>query len=472
MSLSTKSAPIRIAIVGGGFSGTMMAVLLLRQHFDQPVHLVLVERREKVGNGIAYSTMNDLHLLNVYAGGMSALAEDADHFLRYMQGRDKSVVWETFCRRRDFGVYLGDMLKEACEKADAHVTYECVRDSVNGITKSDGSPAYTLHCQSDRTLVADIVVLAIGNFKGADPLKKWEGKFDSDRYIEDPWVTPRISAIKKDEHVLFIGSGLTMVDKALEIHANGHTGALIALSRRGLLPQDHKEAHLRVLPRLESQCAEILPMNLAEALRFVRKRCDEENWRDVVNALRTHCQKWWQQLKPRDQKRYMRHLGAYWDVHRHRMAPNVAAHIHELLDSSLLHIVAGRIVSVEQEGDTIHVKYRPKGDPSGLNQVSAQRIINCTGTGLSLNHISDPLLSDLARAGLISEYVSGGLNVTPDFCLINRDGQKVEGLYASGSLLRGVLFESIAVPELKKQSDQIAHSIVSSLKTRAPSPTG
>jgi len=474
VALSTNSVPTRIAIVGGGFSGTMMAVLLLRKHFKQPVELVLIERREKAGNGIAYSTINDLHLLNVYAGGMSALAEDADHFLRYMQSRDAEVSWHTFCRRRDFGTYLGDMLKEAREHAGPRVMYEQLRDSVIGITKRGGNQAYTLHFESKRTISADIVVLAIGNFKGSDPLKKWQGKFDADRYIEDPWVTPRIAAIKKEEDVLFIGSGLTMVDKSLEIHANGHTASLVALSRRGLLPQGHDQAHLKIAPAMEEECAKILPLDLAQATRFVRTRCEEVDWRDVVNALRIHCQKWWQQLSPRDQKRYMRHLGAYWDTHRHRMAPNVAAHIHEQLDSGELHVIAGRIVSVEQEGNTIKVSYRPKGDPSELNQISAQKIINCTGTGLNLSHISDPLLSDLARAGLISEHVSGGLNVTPDFCLVDRAGQKVEGLYASGSLLRGVLFESIAVPELRMQVDQIAQSIANSLETVAtqPAPTG
>src|SRR5262249_21364143 len=156
--------------------------------------------REQIGNGIAYSTVNDLHLLNVPAGGMSALPADADHFLRYMQGRDPKVTWETFCRRRDYAVYLVDMLREARDKVDPRVTYGHKRESVIGISKSEDG-RYKLHFESKQTLDADIVVLAIGNFKGSDPLKKWEGKFEAERYIEDPWVTPRITAIGKDENV-------------------------------------------------------------------------------------------------------------------------------------------------------------------------------------------------------------------------------------------------------------------------------
>jgi uncharacterized NAD(P)/FAD-binding protein YdhS len=454
----------RIAIIGGGFSGTMVAIRLLGKHFEQPVELMLIERREKIANGIAYSTVNDLHLLNVSASGMSAFPEDPDHFLRYMHSRDAEVEWKTFCRRRDYAVYLIDTLKEAQEKAESTITYQHLRESVIDIERLEGQSRFTLNLESERTLTADIVVLAVGNFKGSDPLQKWQGKFEKSCYIDDAWAPGGIESIGKDEDVFFIGSGLTMVDKAMEIHANGHKASMTALSRRGLLPQGHEDDHLKIEAGLEAECAQILPMNLREAIHFVRvKSSGKNNWRDVVNALRNHCQEWWQQLQPREQRSFMGHLQSYWDVHRHRMAPQVASHIHELIDSGELHVVAGRIASVEQEGSTVKISFHPRNNPGTLNQISAQKIVNCTGPGLNLKHIADPLLRGLAERGLVSEHQSGGLEVTTDFCLVDASGQKVTDLYAMGSLLRGVLFESIAVPELRKQALAIANSITTSL---------
>jgi uncharacterized NAD(P)/FAD-binding protein YdhS len=468
LNSSQKPATTRIAIIGGGFSGTMMAIRLLGKRFQRPIELVLIERREKVGNGIAYSTVNDLHLLNVQADGMSAFGEDPDHFLRYMHKRDPEVSWQTFCRRRDYATYLADTLKQALEEAEPKITYRHLRGTVIGIDKGDGQSRFTLLFDSQPNLTADIVVLAVGNFKGSDPLQKWEGKFEQSCYLDDAWAPGLIQSIGKDENVFFIGSGLTMVDKAMEIHASGHRGSMTALSRRGLLPQGHEEEHLKIEPELEAECARILPMNLCEAVHFVRtKSAGKDGWRSVVNALRHHCQKWWQQLEPSEQRSFMGHLQSYWDVHRHRMAPHVASYIHELIDSGRLHVIAGRIASVDQEGSTVKISFRPRNKASTLDQISAHKIVNCTGPGLNLRHISDPLLRGLSERGLVSEHASAGLEVTTDLCLVDSAGQKVNDLYAMGSLLRGVLFESIAVPELRVQAYQIANSVFDSLEVHA-----
>jgi len=53
----------RIAIVGAGFTGAMVAVHLLR-NARNPIELMLFDRRGTFGRGLAYSARNPQHLLN------------------------------------------------------------------------------------------------------------------------------------------------------------------------------------------------------------------------------------------------------------------------------------------------------------------------------------------------------------------------------------------------------------------------
>ena len=61
-----------IVIVGGGFSGTVVAANLLRRPPRQPTRLVIVARSEQIGRGVAYAQRSFPFLLNVPAGRMSA----------------------------------------------------------------------------------------------------------------------------------------------------------------------------------------------------------------------------------------------------------------------------------------------------------------------------------------------------------------------------------------------------------------
>ena len=72
-----------VIIVGSGASGTLLAVQLLR---DRSAHIrvTLVEKGQQPGLGLAYSTSNPSHLLNVRAANMSAFADDPDHFVRWL----------------------------------------------------------------------------------------------------------------------------------------------------------------------------------------------------------------------------------------------------------------------------------------------------------------------------------------------------------------------------------------------------
>src|ERR1700680_3164424 len=73
-----------VVIVGGGASGVLLACHLLRS-LSENIRVTLIERNPAIGRGIAYSTVDPAHLLNVRAANMSAFADDPDHFWQWLQ---------------------------------------------------------------------------------------------------------------------------------------------------------------------------------------------------------------------------------------------------------------------------------------------------------------------------------------------------------------------------------------------------
>ena len=83
-----KSTAKRITIIGSGASGTLLAANLLRSETNCSLEINLVDKKEKIGRGVAYSTTSDCHLLNVPAAKMSAFADDMEHFYRWLKEND------------------------------------------------------------------------------------------------------------------------------------------------------------------------------------------------------------------------------------------------------------------------------------------------------------------------------------------------------------------------------------------------
>jgi uncharacterized NAD(P)/FAD-binding protein YdhS len=73
--LSGRRRPV-VAILGGGASGSLAATALLER---SDADVIVVEPRPRLGRGVAYSTPDPQHRLNVPAGSMSAYPDDPDH---------------------------------------------------------------------------------------------------------------------------------------------------------------------------------------------------------------------------------------------------------------------------------------------------------------------------------------------------------------------------------------------------------
>ncbi len=288
---TTYASGFSIAIIGGGFTGAMLASQLLRRAHPS-LSVVLIERAPRLARGVAYGTQEPAHLLNVAADNMSALADDPGHFLRWAQlNFDSGVQPCDFLPRRVYGQYLGSVLEEAAESTAGQLITK--RDEVVRLSRI-GTRAEIILRNRER-LFADKVVLALGNYPpGQLPLPGIDE--NSTSYVPNPWSADALDSIPPDGEVLLVGSGLTSVDMMLALRAHGFHGTIHMLSRHGLLPQRHKTTSCwHAFWNETSACS---ARGLLRLVRENVKAAERQgiDWRAVIDSLRPYTQKIWQAL--------------------------------------------------------------------------------------------------------------------------------------------------------------------------------
>lgn len=466
-----RTAPVdadRVVIVGGGFSGTLAAVHLLRAHPSRPLEVVLIDRQSAVGEGVAYRTTDRRHLLNVPAGRMSALPDDPEHFLRFARSLDASVTAGTFVSRRTYGEYLRHTLTEAAEHAPSGTSLRLVRHTAETV-RPGTQRRWAVRLGTGERLDADAVILAVGHRPPADPFqRKWHGP--RNRWIDDPWASFTLSAIRPDEPVLLLGSGLTAVDTLLSLSPDVRTAPIHLLSPRGLLPQPHATGPVSpaevgdVLAAFE---ADPRPVRLMRGLR--RKVSQVPDWRGVVDALRPHTSRLWQLMDGEGQAQFLRHGRRYWEVHRHRMPPEVAGRIGSWRKSGRIVVHAGRVRTFTTTPSRVHLVYSPADRPEELTPLDVNWVINCTGPGIDVRAKPHPVLRELLTGGHLSASELGlGLMTTDSGQAVTVDGLTDPSLLIIGTLRKAQLWESTAVPELRGQAAHAASAALAHLASLEP----
>lgn len=457
-----------VAIVGGGASGVLTAIHLLRRR--APVRIVLVEERPLLGRGVAYGTSCEAHLLNVPAAGMSAFPDEPRHFLQWARERHPSADAGSFLPRRLYGQYLEWCLHEEIAAARRRTPFTALHGRVIGIAAGAGGAG--LRLAGGETLWASQVVLALGNSVGpAAGLAAEPGP------IRHAWDPTAVQGLPAGRPVVLVGTGLTAVDVVLSLDEAGFRGPIHAVSRRGLLPQPHRSSQADgagtvAAPGYAAPVAVVAPDRARELLAAVRAEIRlaaalGHDWRAVVDGLRPRTQALWAALPEGERARLHRHALRYWEVHRHRMAPEVAARIERLRRSGRLQVSAGRIVSVTPTTGGVAVTVRPRAGraagtaPSPADVVlEAGAVIRCTGPREDLASVGDPLLDGLFATGDARPGPLGlGLAVDADGRLLDRAGEASDSLWAIGPLRRGALLETTAVPEIREQAAALAAAL-------------
>ncbi len=446
--------PPSIAIIGAGFSGTLLALHLSRL-CAPAVRIHLIEQAPEFGTGAAYSTHRPDHLLNVPAGRMSAFQDQPMHFLNWLQCQPANVLngltpeAGSFVPRRLYGKYMRGLLADAAPRR----RLELMRGEVVAIAREP--TGLTLRLDAGGTVTASIVVLATGNNPPADPCPALRA---TPLYRPNPWAADIADGVPADGAVLLIGTGLTMVDTVLHLQALGHRGPIHALSRRGLLPNTHA-----ALPApAPSFDPGVFPREFRALARFIRVESERIAatgcpWHAVVDALRPITQDIWRCWSPLERRRFLVHARPFWDAHRHRMAPEIAHRIEAARASGQLRIHAGRITGFTTLGDAADVAWRPRGKPAS-ESLRVHRIDNCTGPAASA---SDPLTRSLLATGLARPDPHGlGFDVTSGGAL---RGSASDRLFGVGPVCRSALWEITAVPDIRVQCEKLARVIAEQL---------
>lgn len=422
--------------------------MLAIQLADAGLSVSLIERASLPGRGAAYATTEPAHLLNVCAGNMGAYADDAEGFAQWLD-TSRADAETVYAPRMEYALYLRSLLDGARQRAGER--FQVITDSaIDVVEQADG---IQVALASGGLIAADTVVLATGNMAPATPpgLGNVTG---SPRYRSNPWAPDLADGLDDGDTVLLVGSGLTMVDTALTLSARGFGGAMVAVSRRGLVPR----AQGNIAPYVPIDAPPHPP--LSRLTRAVRRRADQVGWRAAVNELRPFTQGLWGRATVEERARFLRHLRPWWDVHRHRIAPEVAERIANLRQFGRLRIVAGKLIDATEVAAGITVGWRQRGTEV-VDEISAQRIVNCTGPRMDVARSGDALLTKLVKRGTIQpDPMRIGVDVGMDCGVRNHTGGVSGRLFALGPITRGRWWEIVAVPDIRRQVSELARRLI------------
>lgn len=427
-----------IAIIGGGFSGAMLAARLAQNGLTSAI----IDRGTDIGQGVAYSTPFDGHLLNVRSNRMSAVEGRPDDFVQWLQANHPDqAAPEGFAPRRLYGLYVQDRLagvEAAHPGLITRIVGEAIAVEDTAVRLADG-----------RLIEADAVVLATGN-----PAPKTATPGEAvGRVIGDPWATGALDRIGADDDVVVVGTGLTMVDMIQWLVARGWRGRAVALSRRGLKPRAHEA--MPDTPVTPTGMLKLAPASrrLAEA----RRMANESGWRSVMEGLRPITADLWAAADSDLRARFVRHLRPWWDVHRHRIADNIAAALEALEAEGRLTIMAGRVQQINQDETGVTLDWRPRRGPE-QPPITGHWLIDCTGPGHdpAKDFLTGPLLAS-GRARL--DALRLGLDLDALGRVLDADGVPDNRLLVLGPPARAAFWETIAVPDIRKRIEHVAAAL-------------
>ena len=452
----------RVAIIGGGAAAATLLSELLRRKLPHRLHLDWYTGGLSHGRGSAYGTTSDRHLLNVRAASMSMFTGQPSGFLDFVKRDDPKAAGTDFLPRRRYGDYLEAEVTRALQqgRANGH-DVNVVPFAVEALVpESDG--VTVIHGEENGRM--DAAVLAIGSLPPQPPAGVSADVLASGRYVVDPW--PLLASPGREpppRNVVLIGLGLTAVDVLLELSACWPETRFTAISRHGRLP----EAHLNAAAAPTGDSAELVEAmretpEVRRWIHLLREAMQQEgDWRTILDSLRPHTSSLWRELDQEQRGRFLRHARWAWERARHRMPPQISRAIAALESNGHLRRMRGRMQSVALLGDVLRLQLAAT-HAAPAQVLEADMVIQTTGMNTDVRRTPHPLMRQLLTNGhVISDPL--GLGV-----LANADGQLAHGtgvwpnLFAIGTLLRGTLWETTAMPEIRQQARSLADRLLAS----------
>lgn len=458
----------------------MTAVHLLRNAHN-PLQIYLFHDGSPFGKGVAYGTTSPSHLLNVVAAKMSAFPDQPGHLLDWLETQpfysqlERSVRGQVFLPRQVYGAYLEEVWAKALREKSPEVAVEIINARVTDlIPEKEG---YLISVEKHKALRApvraDFVVLATGNEAPANPQIINTGFYASPRYFQNPWESRATEGLSAEDQrpVIIIGNGLTMVDTVLSLLDRKFRGKIFSVSPHGfaLLPHRHHGMEYSGLTR---ELPEHFDLNQLYALfhkHVALLRQFGLSAEPLVDSLRSHSGEIWQSLSVVDKRRFLRHIRRHWDTARHRLPIHIYDLMQQLRIEGRLVVKKGRLLDVVEQAETGQVLVRIM-EKTGRREeyLEGQRVINCTGPLTDISRSANPLLRQLAERGLIHpDALHLGIEATELGAVLLAGGRESRRLFTLGGNLRGVFWESTAVPELREQAQSLGRLLAEEVKALA-----
>jgi uncharacterized NAD(P)/FAD-binding protein YdhS len=439
-----------ITIIGGGASGVLLAAHLLRS--DEPdLRVTLIERQGQFGQGLAYSARMRHHRVNVPARGMSAFADDPEHFWRWLQRREpgKHASSFVFVPRRQYGAYLEDVLREAGDRIKGRL--RVLSEEVLALNETRVGVETLLG--NGTSIASRWAALAVGH----------ETQAARGRGIAVRSGSERDTSLDPNASVMILGSGLSMVDAWISLAEAQHRGPITVVSRNGLLPTGHRD----VAP-ISIDAADVpFGTSLTYLARWFRDLVRETefqggDWRSVVDGLRPYNQRLWQSWPRREKRQFLRHVRPWWNVHRHRLPPDLHARLVQAVARGQVTLVAAELVGIERTAAGVRATLRPRRTTE-RQIMDVERVYDCGGVSVDVRSSNNPLIQHLVRTGAAQPDVMHiGLDIDDQCALVSADGQVSQRVRVVGPLTRGRFFEIEAVPDIRVQCQVVAASLLGS----------
>ncbi len=443
-----------LTLIGGGVAGVLTAINALRQYPNMRV--AIIEMQTNLGLGIAYSAQNDYHLLNVAAGSMSAFPNQATHFYDWLCENGYKYRSEDFVPRRIYGLYIQNLCKQFLYPCPhfSHIQQEAINMNTLGAE-------FGIVLKNGETLRSRQVVLATGNVFYKE-LPIFAG-VKANHYHDKPWTESFLAHIKPQEDVLILGTGLTMVDTVVSLFKKRHKGQIYAISRNGYVPFPHYKPSIKY-PNYSQEV--LVAANLREVVELVRAHCEKALLRNipvgaVIDVIRPHIQTFWQKASLQEKRWFSKEMAALWSVVRHRVPQRYSNLLMDLhFQRRQFEAMAGEVEGLEvAENGTYKVAVLEKQHHTHQH-IHCQHIINCIGFDFDLEKHPHSLLTQLAHKGIIAKDELGmGIHIDENLNIIDLQGETQKNLYAIGSLLKGTLFETTALREIREQAAFISQQL-------------
>ena len=441
-----------IAIIGGGISGTLVVLNVLKQN-QTPINILWFDDKNSFCKGLAYSTQNDEHLLNVRASNMSVFVDEPEHFVSWLSKNNFLYSATDFVPRSIYGNYVLSVFNElkhsVCHGATA-ITIKQFAEEVKSIRQE--SEEFIISATQNHRVQQ--VVLGFGNFLPTHPQSISKEFIVSEAYYQNVFSEKLFQNSSNYQSITILGSGLTMVDVVLSLNKHHYHGDITVISPHGYLPQAHFENPLPSIPSFINEREHYTLLQTVHLVNTQLKsaKANQLHIYSMIDALRPHVQRLWMGFSLEDKKQFLRHLRHKWCVARHRAPSQSIQILNEYVKSQQLVVLKGRIYDIHVNADGFDIHYSTK--QNHINSFKTQLLINCTGPEANFEKMDIPLIKQLLKDGIIEpDALRYGLKSMPN-------GQIINNLYTIGPPLKGILWESTAVPEIRLQAKQLAEMLV------------